>query len=112
MARAHAVAAIVEDAARQDGGGAPEPGPARHGIGSELGLHDLEQASVYDGFVLAIVGFAAIDHLADIEPVVEKIGEGADAEANASPHPASDAARLLGRDAPPVEILDHGADRA
>ena len=53
MRRAHAVAAVVEDAAGQNGGRAPEPDLPGDGVGGELGLHGLEQVAVEDRLMLA-----------------------------------------------------------
>jgi len=68
---AHAVAAIVKEATAQDGGRAPQSAAPRHCLGRELGLHRLEQRGIENGLVLTAVNLAPVDHLADIEAVLE-----------------------------------------
>ena len=48
MRRAHAVAAVIEDATSQNGWRTFEPDLSRDGIGDELGLHGLEKLQVED----------------------------------------------------------------
>ena len=67
----HAVAPIVKEAAAQDGGRAPEPAAPRHCLGCELGLHRLEQREIENRLVHTAVNLAPVDHLADIEAVLE-----------------------------------------
>src|SRR6516165_8994416 len=67
----HAVAPIVKEATAQDGGRAPYPAAPRHCLGCELGLHRLEQREIENGLVLTAVNLAPVDHLADIEAVLE-----------------------------------------
>jgi Tripartite tricarboxylate transporter family receptor len=66
--RAHAVAAVIEDAARQNGGRALEPNLPFDGVGGELGLHGFEQVTVEDRLVFPAMQLAPIGDLADIEP--------------------------------------------
>src|SRR5260370_34036030 len=61
---------------------------------------------------LTALFLAAGDHLADAEPVLEQIGEGAHPEADARGDPADRAAQRLGPDAAPVEILHESPHRA
>jgi hypothetical protein len=63
--------------------------------------------------MLPAMDLAAIDHLADIEPVLEQIGERAHSEADAPDDPSVCAAPRLGPDAAPGELLHqspHGAE--
>jgi hypothetical protein len=53
--RAHAVAAVIEDATSQNGWRTFEPDLPRDGIGDELGLHGLEKLQVEDGSFQAIL---------------------------------------------------------
>src|SRR5215211_3403463 len=110
--RAHAVAAVVEDAAREDGGRALEPKLPCHGAGGELRLHGLKQVTLEDRLVLAAMHLAPIDHLADVEPVLEQIREGADAEADTAPLAPVGKAVCLCPDAAPIEVVDERTDRA
>src|SRR5215211_2116358 len=110
--RAHAVAAVVEDAAGENGGRALEPHLPCHGTGGKLGLHGLKQVTVEDRLVLASMHLAPIDHLAEVEPVLEQIREGADAEADAAPLAPVGKAVCFGPDVAPIEVLDEGTDRA
>ena len=49
LRRAHAVAAVVEEAAGQNGGRAPEPDLPGGGVGGALGLHGLEHVAAEIG---------------------------------------------------------------
>src|SRR5580704_19449624 len=53
MRRAHAVAAVVEEAAGQNGGSAPEPDLPGDGVGGALGPHGLEHVAAEDRLMLA-----------------------------------------------------------
>src|SRR5260370_18161026 len=55
---------------------------------------------------------ATIDHLADVEPVLEEIGERAHPKADAPDDPSVGAAPHFGPDAAPVEILHQSPYRA
>src|SRR6266852_7111979 len=110
--RAHAVAAVIEDAAGKDGRRALQPDLPVDGVGGEFFLHHLEQGAIEDRRMLPAMHLAAVDHLADVEPVLEQIGEGAHPEADASDDPAVRTAPRLGPDAAPVEILHESPHRA
>src|SRR6202040_2209505 len=84
MRRAHAVAAVVEEAAGQNGGRAPEPDLSRDGVGGALGLHGLEHVAAEDRLMLAAMHLTPIGDLADVEPVLEQMGKGTHAEADAA----------------------------
>ena len=73
--RAHAVAAVIEDATSQNGWRTLESDLPGDGIGDELGLHRLEQLPVKDRLMLTPVGGAPIDHLSDVKPVLEQMGK-------------------------------------
>ena len=59
-----------------------------------------------DRLVLPTMQFAPIGDLADIEPVLEQMGERSQPEADAAPLAAVRTAIGLGPDAAPVEVLD------
>jgi hypothetical protein len=42
---------------------------------SKLGLHRLEQGRIKDGLVSTAVNFAPVNHLADVEPILEQIAQ-------------------------------------
>src|SRR5438874_967344 len=71
MSRAHAVAVIIKKAPAQERGGAAQPAAPHDRLGRELGLHRLEQREIENGLVLTAVNLAPVDHLADIEAVLE-----------------------------------------
>src|SRR5258708_4579485 len=97
---------------KMDAGRAPEPDLAGNRIGGKLGLHGLEQLAIEDRLMLSGVNLAPVHHLAEVEPVLEEVCEGADAEPDAAAHAAVEPGNRLGADAAPVEVLDHGAHRA
>ena len=84
MRRAHAVAAVVEEAAGQNGGSAPEPDMPGDGVGGALGLHGLEQIAGEDRRMLAAMHLTPIGDFADVEPVLEQMGKRSHAKADAS----------------------------
>ena len=84
MARAHAVAPIVIDAADQRGFGLGAGGFVIVPLAVELGLHRVEKITVEKGRLLAGKDFTPEDDLADIEPVVQKIGERATGKGDSS----------------------------
>src|SRR5229473_2834366 len=105
VGRAHPVAAVVEDAASENGGRALESNLPVDGVGGKLGLHGLEQIPIEGRLLLAAMDLAAIDHLADVEPVLQEIGERAHPEADAPDGPSVGAAPCFGPEAAPVEVL-------
>src|SRR5215475_5742844 len=96
---AHAVAAVVEDATGQNGGRALEPHLPGDGVGGELGLHGFKQVTVKDRLMLPAMHLAPIGDLADVEPVLEQMGEWAHAEKDTAPHAVISTAIGLGPDA-------------
>src|SRR6516164_4946887 len=72
---AHAVAAIVEQAPAQQRGRAPQPAAPRARPGRKLGLHRREQRTIHNRRLFAAMDLAPVDHLADIEAVLEQMGE-------------------------------------
>ena len=112
MRRAHPVAAVVEEAAGQNGRRASEPNLPGDGVGGALGLHGLEQVAGEDRLMLAAMHLTPIGDFADVEPVLEQMGKRPHAEADAAAPAAIATAIDLGPDAPPIELRDqssHGA---
>src|SRR5262249_48343312 len=72
---AHAVAAIVKQAPAQRRGGAPQRAAPRARRGRKLGLHRREQRTIHNRRLFAAMDLAPVDHLADIEAVLEQMGE-------------------------------------
>ena len=72
---------MVKQAPAQDRGRAPQPAAPRHRPGRKLGLHRRKQRGIDNGLVLTAVNLAPVDHLADIEAVLEQISERPDAKA-------------------------------
>jgi hypothetical protein len=68
-----------------------EPDLSRHGIGGELCLYGLEELAVNDRLVLALMHHTTVNHLADMEPLLEQMGK-CSAEGLKWPIPASIAA--------------------
>jgi hypothetical protein len=109
---AHAVAAIVKKAPAQDGGRAPQPAAPRARLGRKLGLHRLEQGTIYNRRLFAAVDLATVDHLADIEAVLEKMGERPHAKAPPADGPAVRQPPRLAANSPAIEVLRQRADGA
>jgi hypothetical protein len=75
MAWTHRIAAIVHQEACQSRWRWRTAQLSLDGAIGELGLYRLEQVPIDDRCMLAFVGLAAIDDLADIEAVLEEVGE-------------------------------------
>src|SRR5262249_49391005 len=71
---AHAVAASVKKAPAQERGRAPQPAAPRARLGRKLGLHRREQGTIHNRRLFAAMDLATVDHLADIEAVLEQRG--------------------------------------
>jgi hypothetical protein len=78
--------------------------PGAVGIGLKQILHAIEHLSVQDGFVLAVEPFSAVVNLAEIDPVLQKIGERTISEGNAAVVLGNFGNTPFGDDAPAVEI--------
>ncbi len=78
---AHAVAVRIKDAAGQKREWAPQPAAPRHRLGRKLGLHRRKQRGIENGLVFTTVNGAPVDHLADIEAVLEQVRERTHAKA-------------------------------
>src|ERR1700738_1530080 len=107
-------AAVVEEAAGQNGGSAPEPELPGDGVGGALGLHGLEHVAAEDRLMFAAMHLTPIGDLADVEPVLEQMGKGTHAEADTAAPAALATAIDLGPYALPIKLRDqspHGAKR-
>src|SRR5262249_8795422 len=82
------------------------------GAGGKPCLHGFAQGAVHDGLLLANVNCAAVDNFTYIEPVSQEMRERADAEPNTPSGQAIAEGLASGADAPPVQILGQGSDRA
>jgi hypothetical protein len=67
VARAHAVAAIIEEATAQERGPTAQPAAPGHRLRRKPRLHGIEQGPIEDRRVVAPMDFATVDHLADVE---------------------------------------------
>ena len=59
----------------QNGRRAPAPDLSCHSVGGELGLHGREQVTVEDRIMLAPMRLVPMDHVADVEPVLEQVAK-------------------------------------
>src|ERR1700722_9628753 len=111
MARAHPVAAIVVEKAHQERRRLRSECPARDGFLLEPLLHGFEQPSIDNRRVFAGVNLAAIGDLANVEAVLQEVGQRPDQEVGwlnrgavwTDPGPRPDAST--------VKIDDQQADR-
>src|SRR5262245_46202871 len=109
---AHAVAAIVKQAPAQQRGRAPQPAAPRARPGRKLGLHRREQRTIHNRRLFAAMDLATVDHLADIEAVLEQMGERPHAKAPPADGPAVRQPPRLAANSPPIEVLRQRADGA
>ena len=106
------MAPLIEQVPGQDSGLAADPAAPLDGLRGELGLDGREQGGVEDRLMVAPERLAAIDHLADIKPVLEQMREPAHPEGA----PAQDTAvlqlALPGADAAALKVLGQRPHRA
>src|SRR5215475_7224909 len=109
---AHAVAAIIKQAPAQERGRAPQPAAPRARLGRKLGLHRREQGTIHNRRLFAAMDLATVDHLADIEAVLEQMGERPHAKAPPADGAAVRQPPRLAANSPAIEILRQCADGA
>src|SRR4029453_4314606 len=98
----HAIAAIIEKAPAQERGRAAQATAPRARLGRELGLHRLEQRGIENGLMLTAVNLAPVNHLADIEAVLEQMRERPHAKQPPANDPASREPPRLAPNLPPI----------
>src|SRR6266446_3644730 len=104
VARAHAIAAVIEDTADQQGLGLHPCGFVTVHLFAQLGLDGLEQVPIDNGWLLALEDLTLKQHVSDIEAIAEQMGERSARERDAAyglpglerPH--------LGDDAPLAQV--------
>src|SRR5262245_56658317 len=106
MRGAHPVAAIVIKVPGQNGGRASQPGLPGNDVGGEFFLHGLEQVAGEDRLMLAAIYLPPIMDLADVEPVLEQMGEWSNAETDTAPLLTLPALIDLRLDTPPVQLRE------
>src|SRR6476660_8143838 len=84
MARAQAVAAVIEDAAGQQGLGVHPCGPMIGRLLTQLGLDSVEQVQIEKARLFAMEDLTLEWHLTDIEAIAQQVGERPAAERNAA----------------------------
>src|SRR5262249_51104632 len=94
--RSHAIAAIVEDSARQERGIIEAMLGTSLGARSQLALDRLEQFPIDDRLVLAGIVLSLVDDVADIDPVLQKIGQRSLGKRDSTPRRAIASPRHLG----------------
>src|SRR5438132_9074622 len=92
--------------------GKPRSRQRRARLGRKLGLHRREQGTIHNRRLFAAMDLAPVDHLADIEAVLEQMGERPHAKAPPTDGPAGRAPPRLAANSPPIEILRQRADGA
>src|SRR5246127_1220240 len=84
MARAHAVAAVIKDAAGQQGVGVHPCGPMIGRLLTQLGLDGVEKVPMQNAGLFAIEDLTLECHLTDIEAIAKEMGERPAGERNAA----------------------------
>src|SRR5258706_6045978 len=80
---AHPVAPVIEELALEQGPAIRSFDLAALRVGFEEPLNPFEGRAIHDGFVLTLEPFAAMMDFAEIDAVLEKVGEGTGGEGNA-----------------------------
>src|SRR6476620_400604 len=104
MARAHAIAAVVEDTADQRGLGLHPCGFVTVHLFAQLGLDGLEQVAIDNGRLLALEDLTLKRHVADIEAIAEQMGERSARERDATDGLPDLERPYLGDDAPLAQV--------
>src|SRR5215211_4938124 len=112
MGWAHAATVRIKDAAGEERGWATQPAAPRHRLGGKLALHRRKQRGIENGLVFTAVNGATVDHLADIEAVLEQMRERAHAKAAPTDGAAVRSPPQLAADPLAVEVLLKRAHRA
>jgi len=112
MARAHQVAAIIEEKTGEEGRRARPPQLASHCPMLEFRLHGLEQLFFNDRLLFAGMDFAAIDDFADVEAVLEEVGQRPHHEAGRMYRAAISVDTGPWPHTTSMKILDQQSDRA
>src|SRR6202140_3653084 len=84
MARAHSVAAVIEETAGQQGLGVHPCGPMIYRLLTQLGLDGVEQVPIENAGLFAIEDLTLEWHLTDIKAIAQQVGERPAAEGNAA----------------------------
>src|SRR5207253_2691580 len=92
--------------------GKPRSRQRRARLGRKLGLHRREQGTIQNRRLLAAMDLATVDHLADIEAVLEQMGECPHAKALPADGPAIRQPPRLATNSPAIEVLRQRADGA
>ena len=111
-ARPHAVALVVKELALEQGAAFGEFDLAFHGVGFEQFLNTVKCRAVNDRLMLSLEPFAGIMGFADIDAVLEEVGEGTIGERNAALKLRDFGIATLGHNLPAVEFTDELAERS
>ena len=104
MARAHAIAAVIEDAADQQRLGLRPCGLVIVHLFGQLGLDGIEQVPIDDGGLLAGQDLTLEGHLSNVEAVAKQMGERSARERNAADGLPGLERPNLGDDAPLAQV--------
>jgi Transposase len=111
VAGRHAIAAVVEDAAHEDGGGVIEAHLSCPGVLCEQSLDSIEGGTIDDRRMLAGMGLPPVDHLDDVEAVLEEMRQRSHAVRTAALGTAAREGLYLRHDVSAGEFLGEGSDR-
>src|SRR5437016_12370308 len=104
VARAHAIAAVIEDTADQQGLGLHPCGFVTVHLFAQLGLDGLEQVAIDNGRLLALEDLTLKRHVSDIEAIAKQMGERSTRERNSADGLPGLERPHLGDDAPLAEV--------
>ena len=111
-ARSHAVALVIKELALEHSAAFRKLDLAFHGIGFEQFLHAVEGWAVQDRFMLSLEPFAAVMSFANVDPILEEVGEGTVGEWNATLIFRDLGFAAFGDDFPAIEFGDELAERS
>src|SRR6187549_1092024 len=104
MARAHAIAAIVEDTADQQGLGLHPCGFVTVHLFAQLDVDGLEEVPIDNGRLLALEDLTLERHVSNIEAIAEQMGERSARERDAAYGLPGLERPYLGDDAPLAQV--------
>src|SRR5215471_1010021 len=112
MARAHAIAAIIEDTTGQQGLGLTPCTLMIVDLLVELGLHRIEQSLFENGGLLALEDLTFESDLADIETIAKQLRERSPSKGNAPYSVAALQCADLSHDATLAQVCQHQIEAA
>jgi hypothetical protein len=103
-ARAHCIVLVIEQLASERSAAFRMLDPSSDSVGLQQSLHLFEGLAIKDRLMFSLEPFSAVMHLAEIDPVLQEVGEGTVGEGNATLVFCDLGVTPLGDDFPAIEF--------